>query len=128
MLLALESSCDETALALFDPDNGFAGEWVRSQIALHEAYGGVVPDLASREHLRDFPKLLARARDEQPAAFAALRQIAVTAGPGLAGCLAIGLATAKALALALDLPLAPVNHLRAHILSPFLPLHARHPA
>ena len=61
MILALESSCDETAVALFDPAHGLAGEWVRSQIALHEKHGGVVPDLATREHLRNFGSLLERA-------------------------------------------------------------------
>ena len=62
MILALESSCDETAVALFDPARGLAGEWMHSQIALHERHGGVVPDLATREHLRHFGPLLERAQ------------------------------------------------------------------
>ncbi len=126
MILALESSCDETAVALFDPARGLAGEWVHSQIALHEAYGGVVPDLASREHLRHFAPLLARALKTAPAG--AITRIAVTQGPGLAACLAMGLAAAKSLALAWKVPVVGVNHLRAHAFSPFLPLHAAHPA
>jgi N6-L-threonylcarbamoyladenine synthase len=126
MILALESSCDETAVALFDPAQGLVGEWVHSQIALHEKHGGVVPDLATREHLRTFAPLLARVRDET--GLAAVRSIAVTNGPGLAACLAIGLAAGKALALALRVPVVGVNHLRGHVWSPFIALHAEGPA
>ncbi|HTB62711.1 MAG TPA: tRNA (adenosine(37)-N6)-threonylcarbamoyltransferase complex transferase subunit TsaD [Opitutales bacterium] len=125
MLLAIESSCDESALALFDPARGLAGEWVHSQIALHREYGGVVPDLASREHLERFPALLALAA--QTPAYAAVTQIAVTCGPGLAGCLAQGLALAAALALKKNVPLLGVNHLRGHVWSPFVGLHAHAP-
>jgi N6-L-threonylcarbamoyladenine synthase len=126
MILALESSCDETAIALFDPARGLAGEWVHSQITLHERHGGVVPDLATREHLRTFAPLFARARTTE--GFSRVKKIAVTYGPGLAGCLAVGVAAAKALALALRVPLAGVNHLRAHAWSPFIALHAEEPA
>jgi N6-L-threonylcarbamoyladenine synthase len=126
MILALESSCDETAVAVFDPARGLAGEWVHSQIALHEAYGGVVPDLASREHLSHFGPLLARALGAVPAD--KYSKIAVTNGPGLAACLAMGLSTAKSLALAWKLPVVGVNHLRAHAFSPFIALHAASPA
>jgi len=125
MILAIESSCDESALALFDPARGLAGEWVHSQIALHREYGGVVPDLASREHLDRFPALLALAA-RQPE-YARITQIAVTYGPGLAGCLALGLALGEALALAKRAPLVGVNHLRGHVWSPFISLHARAP-
>jgi N6-L-threonylcarbamoyladenine synthase len=126
MILALESSCDETAVAVFDPARGLTGEWVHSQIALHEAYGGVVPDLASREHLSHFGPLLARALGAGPAD--KYSKIAVTNGPGLAACLAMGLSTAKSLALAWHLPVVGVNHLRAHAFSPFIALHAADPA
>ncbi|HWZ93698.1 MAG TPA: tRNA (adenosine(37)-N6)-threonylcarbamoyltransferase complex transferase subunit TsaD [Opitutaceae bacterium] len=126
MILALESSCDETAVAFFDPARGLAGEWVHSQIALHERHGGVVPDLATREHLRTFAPLLARVRATDE--FSRVKKVAVTCGPGLAGCLAVGVAAAKALALALRVPLAGVNHLRAHAWSPFIALHAEDPA
>ncbi len=125
MILAIESSCDESALALFDPARGLAGEWVHSQIALHREYGGVVPDLASREHLDRFPALLALAATQPE--YAAVTQIAVTYGPGLAGCLALGLALGEALALAKDVPLVGINHLRGHVWSPFIALHAREP-
>jgi N6-L-threonylcarbamoyladenine synthase len=128
MILALESSCDETALAVFDPSIGLRGEWVHSQIALHEKHGGVVPDLATREHLRTFAPLLERAQCELGAsALSGVQALAVTHGPGLAACLAIGVAAAKSLALALRVPVVGVNHLRGHVWSPFIALHASDP-
>ena len=126
MILAIESSCDESALALFDPVNGIEGEWVHSQISLHQEYGGVVPDLASREHLKNFFPLLTASdilkRESE------ITEIVVTQGPGLAGCLALGIAFAKSLALAWDVPLRGVNHLRGHAYSPFIALHHTQPA
>lgn len=126
MILALESSCDETAVALFDPASGPRGEWISSQIDLHRRYGGVVPDLATREHLYAFGPLLAEARKASDD-WRSLTHIAVTQGPGLAGCLAIGVAAAKALAFQQDVPLTGVNHLRGHAFSPFIALHAAAP-
>lgn len=126
MILALESSCDETAVAVFDPQRGLIGEWIHSQIALHERHGGVVPDLATREHLRTFGPLLERAGAATD--FAHITQVAVTTGPGLAACLAIGVAAAKSLALEWRVPLVGVNHLRGHVWSPFITLHAGSPA
>lgn len=128
MILGIETSCDESALALFDPEAGLAGEWVHTQIALHADYGGVVPDLASREHLRNLPILLEQARADRPVELAEqLTAVAVTTGPGLAGCLALGVAMAKSLGLAWRVPVVGVNHLRAHAYSPFIPVHARDP-
>ncbi len=126
MILGIESSCDETALAVFDPAHGLRGEWVHSQIALHQNYGGVVPDLASREHLRHFAPLLQVAGTACD--LRAVTRIAVTRGPGLAACLAMGVAVAKALALEWRVPLVGGNHLRGHAWSPFLALHAENPA
>lgn len=126
MILAIESSCDESALALFDPARGMVGEWVHSQIDLHRAYGGVVPDLASREHLKNFFPLLEAS--EVLSQQSQITEVVVTQGPGLAGCLALGIAFAKSLALAWDLPLRGVNHLRGHAYSPFIELHAQNPA
>jgi len=126
MILALETSCDETAVAVFDPARGLVGEWVHSQIVLHGRYGGVVPDLATREHLRTIAPLLERAREVSDG-FRAVKSLAVTNGPGLAGCLAIGTAAAKSLSLALKLPLTGVNHLRGHAFSPFIALHEEAP-
>jgi N6-L-threonylcarbamoyladenine synthase len=126
MILAIESSCDETALAVFDPVHGLVGEWIHSQIALHGRYGGVVPDLATREHLRNIGPLLERARVST--GFDRVTRVAVTQGPGLAGCLAIGVAAAKSMALACRVPLVGVNHLRGHVFSPFIGVHALAPA
>ncbi len=126
MILAIESSCDESALALFDPARGITGEWVHTQVALHREYGGVVPDLASREHLRNFPVLLEAFHDtpdRRPVA-----RIAVTRGPGLAGCLALGISLARSLGTAWGVPVLGANHLRGHAFSPFIPLHASSPA
>ncbi len=122
MIFALESSCDETAAAGFDPASGLVGEWVHSQMALHGRYGGVVPDLATREHLRTIGPLLGEVGRELN--WARVTRVAVTCGPGLAGCLAIGVAAAKALAVDLGVPLVGVNHLRGHAWSPFISLHA----
>lgn len=126
MILAVESSCDESALALFSPEEGLAGEWVHSQIVLHGQYGGIVPDLASREHLAHFPRLFAEVAAHPRAG--EISQVAVTVGPGLAGCLALGMAAAGAYALARGVPLVGVNHLRGHAFSPFIALHAADPA
>lgn len=125
MILAIESSCDESALARFDPSRGMVGEWVHSQIDLHKEYGGVVPDLASREHLKNFFPLLEAAG--LSADSGAITQIAVTNGPGLAGCLALGIAFARSLGLAWGVPVVGVNHLRGHAYSPFIALHEASP-
>ncbi|MGZ0708393.1 tRNA (adenosine(37)-N6)-threonylcarbamoyltransferase complex transferase subunit TsaD [Coraliomargarita sp. W4R53] len=125
MILAIESSCDESALARFDPARGMAGEWVHSQIDLHKEYGGVVPDLASREHLKNFFPLLSAAG--LSADRGEISQIAVTHGPGLAGCLALGIAFARSLGVAWGLPVVGVNHLRGHAYSPFIALHEASP-
>lgn len=126
MILALESSCDETAVAVFDPARGLAFERVHTQMALHQTYGGVVPDLATREHVKRIEPLVAEVR-ETFGNFAGIDEIAVTTGPGLAGCLAIGVAAAKALAMGLNRPLVGINHLRGHAFSPFIALHATEP-
>ncbi len=126
MILAFESSCDESAVAIFDPASGVACEWVDSQTELHAEHGGVVPDIATREHLRHLGPLLERARSDP--SWGAVTSVAVTRGPGLAACLAVGAAAAKAVARALRLPVVGVNHLRAHAWSPFMPIHAGSPA
>ena len=124
MILAIESSCDESALALFDPARGLVREQISSQAAEHEKYGGVVPELASRMHLSALPLLLADFTPE----LAQATTIAVTRGPGLLPCLAMGVTLARSLALARGLPIVGVNHLRAHVHSPFIALHAAQPA
>lgn len=125
MILGIESSCDDSALAVFAPETGLVDEWVHHQIDLHKHYGGVVPDLASREHLEQFMPLLETLLE---AGYARkTTQIAVTYGPGLASSLAMGLALGKALSLAWEVPLIGCNHLKAHAFSPFIPLHAQSP-
>jgi N6-L-threonylcarbamoyladenine synthase len=111
---------------LFDPARGVVGEWIRTQMALHETYGGVVPDLASREHLRALGPMLEVVRSEHE--IGDVSRVAVTHGPGLAGCLAIGTACAKAVAVAQGVPLVGVNHLRGHAFSPFIAEHEEAPA
>jgi N6-L-threonylcarbamoyladenine synthase len=124
MILAIESSCDESALALFDPARGITRELISSQAAEHEKYGGVVPELASRMHLSALPLLLEDFRTELSQA----TTIAVTRGPGLLPCLSMGVTLARSLALARGLPVVGVNHLRAHVHSPFIAAHAKDPA
>jgi len=126
VILAIESSCDESAVALFDPSRGMAGEWVHSQVEVHGRHGGVVPALAAREHLAHLPALIGLAAGA--AAGAGIDRVAVTRGPGLAPCLALGVAAAKSLALSLRVPLAGINHLRGHAWSPFIALHGGDPA
>ena len=125
MIIGIESSCDESALALFDPERGLCGEWVHSQILKHQAYGGIVPDLASREHLDNFPPLLREVLDVHTPGEGDL--IAVTSGPGLAGCLALGISLGQALSLSHGIPVVGVNHLRGHAFSPFISLHQSEP-
>lgn len=125
MILAIESSCDESAIALFDPSAGLTGEWVRSQIKLHQEYGGVVPDLASREHLKNFFPLMELAGLSELSS--GIDRIVVTHGPGLAGCLALGIAFARSLGLAWRVPVDGANHLRGHAFSPFINLHRSAP-
>ncbi|HEY1793692.1 MAG TPA: tRNA (adenosine(37)-N6)-threonylcarbamoyltransferase complex transferase subunit TsaD [Opitutaceae bacterium] len=125
MILAFESSCDESAVAIFDPESGVAGEWVHSQMAVHSGHGGVVPDIATREHLKNFGPMLGTAMAHP--AWGRVSQVAVTRGPGLAACLAIGIAAAKAAAASLRVPVVGVNHLRAHAWSPLIPVHAEAP-
>ncbi|MBT5903031.1 MAG: tRNA (adenosine(37)-N6)-threonylcarbamoyltransferase complex transferase subunit TsaD, partial [Opitutaceae bacterium] len=125
MIFSIESSCDESAVALFDPATGLVGEWVHSQMKLHEDYGGVVPDLATREHLRTLGPMIKRVSEEHD--LSRVSKVAVTQGPGLAGCLAIGTAAAKALASAWGCGLLGVNHLKGHAFSPFISLQGNSP-
>ena len=122
----MESSCDESALALFSRNAGVVGEWVHSQLELHCEYGGVVPVLASREHLRAFSSLL-EVMQAKLAVHGDVDTIAVTNGPGLAGCLALGIGVAKSLSLAWGVPIVGVNHLRGHAFSPFIEKHREDP-
>jgi N6-L-threonylcarbamoyladenine synthase len=114
-ILGIESSCDETAAAVVRSGEQLISNVVASQIATHQPYGGVVPELASREHLRAIVPVVRQALAEANQTYNSVDAIAVTQGPGLAGALMVGISYAKALAFALDKPLIAVNHLEGHI-------------
>ena len=120
LVLGVESSCDETALALVG-DDGVAASVMATQADLHALFGGVVPELASREHARLIGPLLDELWRASGLTWNDVDRIAVTMGPGLLGSLLVGLAFAKALALGRGLPLIGVNHLHAHLLAAGLP-------
>jgi N6-L-threonylcarbamoyladenine synthase len=114
-ILGIESSCDETAAAVVRSGEKLISNVVASQIATHQPFGGVVPELASREHLRAIVPVVRQALAEADQTYNSVDAIAVTQGPGLAGALLVGISYAKALAFALDKPLIAVNHLEGHI-------------
>ncbi|NDU93165.1 MAG: tRNA (adenosine(37)-N6)-threonylcarbamoyltransferase complex transferase subunit TsaD, partial [Ferrovum sp.] len=120
LVLGIESSCDETGVALYDTQGGLLADTLHSQIALHEAYGGVVPELASRDHVRRVVPLIRQTLQQANKTLADLDAVAYTAGPGLAGALLVGASVAEALALALKIPAVGVHHLEGHLLSPLL--------
>ena len=114
-ILGIESSCDETAAAVVCGGEKIASNVVYSQIATHQPYGGVVPELASREHLRTIVSVVRKALTDAGQTYHSIDALAVTQGPGLAGALLVGISYAKALAFALDKPLIAINHLEGHI-------------
>jgi N6-L-threonylcarbamoyladenine synthase len=114
-ILGIESSCDETAAAVVRSGEQVISNVVASQIATHQPYGGVVPELASREHLRAIVPVVRQALAEAGKTYESLDALAVTQGPGLAGALLVGISYSKALAFALEKPLIAVNHLEGHI-------------
>ncbi len=114
-ILGIESSCDETAAAVVRSGEKLVSNVVASQIAVHQPYGGVVPELASREHLRAIVPVVLKALSDAGHTYQSVDAIAVTQGPGLAGALLVGISYAKALSFALDKPLIAVNHLEGHI-------------
>jgi N6-L-threonylcarbamoyladenine synthase len=116
-VLGLETSCDETAAAIVEDGQRVLADVVHSQSGIHEQYGGVVPELASRDHLMRALPVVERALSDAGLALKDLDGIAVTCGPGLIGALLVGVQTAKALALAAEKPLVPANHLEGHLLA-----------
>ena len=113
-ILAIESSCDETAVAITE-DGKLLSNVVATQISVHEKYGGVMPEVASRLHCENIPFCLKEALEKANLSFSDIDAFAVTRGPGLIGCLHVGLQAAKTLALLYDKPLIPVHHLAGHI-------------
>lgn len=120
LILGIESSCDETGIALYDSEAGLLSHALHSQVAMHAEYGGVVPELASRDHVRRVVPLLRSTLEKAQKSLAEIDAVAYTRGPGLSGALLVGSAFAEALALALGKPTIPVHHLEGHLLSPLL--------
>ncbi|WP_394777853.1 tRNA (adenosine(37)-N6)-threonylcarbamoyltransferase complex transferase subunit TsaD [Undibacterium sp.] len=120
IVLGVESSCDETGLALYDTEGGLLAHALHSQIAMHQEYGGVVPELASRDHIRRAIPLLEQVLHQAALPRTAIDAIAFTQGPGLAGALLVGASVACGLGLALDKPVLGIHHLEGHLLSPLL--------
>ena len=119
-ILGIETSCDETGVALLDSERGLLGQALHSQVEMHQAYGGVVPELASRDHIRRVLPLLDRVLQQARCAASYIDAIAVTTGPGLAGALLVGSSIGHAIGYALDRRVIEVHHLEGHLLSPLL--------
>ena len=120
MVLGIESSCDETAAAVLQDGQTLLSNVIASQIRIHEKYGGVVPEIASRKHVEVIVPVVLESLEKAGVTLEAIGGIAVTRGPGLVGSLLVGLSMAKALALARDIPFVGVNHLEGHVASAFL--------
>jgi N6-L-threonylcarbamoyladenine synthase len=116
--LGIETSCDETAVAVYDSEHGIIGESVFSQIKMHAEYGGVVPELASRDHCVKIISVLQEAINQVD--LQSIDQVAYTSGPGLLGALLIGESFAQGISSALNIPLIPINHLEGHLMSPVM--------
>lgn len=120
LTLAIESSCDETSAAVLAGGRTILSNIISTQIPVHQKFGGVVPEIASRKHIVNIMPVIDEALREAKVALSELDQIAVTYGPGLVGALLVGVSAAKALAFSLDIPLVGVNHLEGHIFANFL--------
>jgi len=120
VILGIETSCDETSVAVLDGDGSVRVNLIASQIERHRPFGGVVPEIASREHLQHLFPLIDRALRDASTSWSDIDRIAVTAGPGLIGALLVGVAGAQGLSYALGIPIVPVNHLEGHLYSPYL--------
>ena len=119
-VLGIETSCDETGIALYDSERGLLADSLYSQVALHERFGGVIPELASRDHIRKTLPLIQEVLDKAGATLADIDGIAYTAGPGLIGALLVGASLGRALGMALEVPTIGVHHMEGHLLAPML--------
>ena len=119
-ILAVETSCDETAAAVVEDGRRILSNVVSSQAEIHARYGGVVPEVASRHHIENIAPVVSRAMADSGLGYADMDAIAVTQGPGLVGCLLVGLQCAKGIAFVHGKPLVPVHHIAGHIEAPFL--------
>jgi N6-L-threonylcarbamoyladenine synthase len=120
LVLGIETSCDETGIALYDSALGLRGEALYSQIKLHQEYGGVVPELASRDHIRKTLPLIREVMHQAGCKGADIDGVAYTAGPGLAGALLVGASIGRSLGMAWDVPVIGVHHMEGHLLAPLL--------
>ncbi|MFW2438388.1 MAG: tRNA (adenosine(37)-N6)-threonylcarbamoyltransferase complex transferase subunit TsaD [Arenicellales bacterium] len=120
LVLGIETSCDETAVALYDSDRGLLADRLYSQIAMHAEYGGVVPELAARDHIRKLVPLIREMLEESGFSLQNLDGVAYTRGPGLAGALLVGASMGRALAMGLGVPAVGVHHMEGHLLAPML--------
>jgi tRNA N6-adenosine threonylcarbamoyltransferase len=120
IVLGIETSCDETGIALYDNEQGLLSHALYSQIEMHREYGGVVPELASRDHIRRIVPLIRQTLLEANCTFGAIDAIAYTQGPGLAGALLVGASVGASLGFALNIPAIGIHHLEGHLLSPLL--------
>ncbi len=120
LVLGIETSCDETGVALYDSERGLLGDALYSQVKMHAEYGGVVPELASRDHVRKLIPLIREVCKEAECTLQSIDAVAYTAGPGLIGALMVGASTGRALALALGIPAVGVHHMEGHLLAPML--------
>ncbi|NOS97742.1 MAG: tRNA (adenosine(37)-N6)-threonylcarbamoyltransferase complex transferase subunit TsaD, partial [Methylotenera sp.] len=120
LILGVESSCDETGIALYDTERGLLAHTLHSQVEMHAEYGGVVPELASRDHIRRVLPLTALALKNANKTLQDIDGIAYTQGPGLSGALLVGTSFAESLAFALQVPTINVHHLEGHLLAPLL--------
>jgi N6-L-threonylcarbamoyladenine synthase len=120
IVLGIETSCDETGIALYDSERGLLGHVLHSQVELHAEYGGVVPELASRDHIRYLSPLIKQLLEQAELQLSLIDGVAYTAGPGLIGALMSGAALGRALAWSLDIPALEVHHMEGHLLAPML--------
>ncbi|STX50493.1 O-sialoglycoprotein endopeptidase [Legionella busanensis] len=125
-VLGIESSCDETGIAIYDSEKGLIAQALYSQIKMHQQYGGVVPELASRDHIKWLIPLINQTLAEANLKKSDLNAVAYTAGPGLVGALLVGACFAKSLAFSLGIPTIAVHHLEAHLLAALLETNALH--
>ena len=119
-VLGIETSCDETGVAIYHPERGLINHLLYSQVEMHSEYGGIVPELASRDHIRKLVPLIKQSLQESRLNSADIKGIAYTAGPGLMGALLVGAATARSLAWAWQIPAIAVHHMEGHLLAPML--------
>jgi len=119
-ILGLETSCDETGVAIYDSEQGLLGDALYSQVDMHARYGGVIPELASRDHIRKTLPMIRQLLDEKDIAVSSIDGIAYTSGPGLIGALLVGAALGRSLAMAWNVPAVGVHHMEGHLLAPML--------